>query len=155
MTVHESLSAAACTKRTLGRCHSGLSRMRSSPEDVFSATMRTASLARDFQALAALVDPQMPCYLVVYIGDVQLDPAKPGVASATPLEVPREWVLISYVPQSCSSFEAKKMADNRAVLNAEFALTPTPRPTSTKARGGRPVVARRPEFPVNILLGRS
>ena len=41
--MQKSPSAAACTKRTLGRCHSGLSRIRISPALVLSATTRTAS----------------------------------------------------------------------------------------------------------------
>lgn len=75
------------------------------------ATMRTASLARDFQQLAAMAEPDTPCYFVVYVGDV----------GAAPLAVPSatgNWALFSYVPSTCSSFEARKMADNRAGLKA-------------------------------------
>jgi hypothetical protein len=71
------------------------------------ATMRTASLARDFQAIAAMVDADTPCYLVVYVGD-----ANGGGSNAS------RWALFSYVPSSCTSFEARKMADNRAGLKA-------------------------------------
>ena len=78
-------------------------------------TLRSASLSRDFSGVASLVDAEQPCYLVVYVGDVQ-DPSKPTATSG--VEPSREWVLISYVPSSCSSFEAKKMADNRAGLKA-------------------------------------
>ena len=78
------------------------------------STLRTVSLSRDFNAVSAMVDPAVPCYLVVYVGDVQqLDAPKP-----VGMEVPKEWMLISYVPSSCTSFEAKKMADNRAGLKA-------------------------------------
>lgn len=73
------------------------------------ATMRTASLARDFQALAAMVDPTTPAYLLVFVGDVPERPA--GLPNAN-------WLLISYVPSTCSSNEARKMADNRAGLKA-------------------------------------
>merc|ERR1719393_570703 len=51
------------------------------------ATMRTASLARDFQALSAMVDPGVPCYLAVFVGDVP-ERATGGNAN---------WLLISYV----------------------------------------------------------
>ena len=74
------------------------------------ATLRTVSLARDFQALSAMVDPAVPCYLVVYVGDI---PERPAGASPQ-----ANWLLISYVPSTCSSFEARKMADNRAGLKA-------------------------------------
>ena len=77
---------------------------------------RTVSLSRDFVAVAGMVEPTRPCYLVVYVGDAQHLDSKP--ASATLGEQPREWVLISYVPSSCSQFEAKRMADNRAGLKA-------------------------------------
>jgi len=67
--------------------------------------------------MSKMVDPAHPCYLVVYVGDVQLEPGK-AAAAASSLEPARDWVLISYVPSSCSAFEAKKMADNRAGLKA-------------------------------------
>ena len=52
------------------------------------ATMRTASLARDFQALAAMVDPTTPAYLLVFVGDVPERPA--GLPNAN-------WLLISRI----------------------------------------------------------
>jgi len=74
------------------------------------ATMRTASLARDFSALSAMIDPKGPCYLAVFVGDVPERPASAGPNA--------NWLLISYVPSTCTSFEARKMADNRAGLKA-------------------------------------
>lgn len=76
------------------------------------ATLRTASLARDFQALASMVDPAAPCYLVVYVGDV------PEIRAAQRDATVGSWMLVAYVPSTCSSFEARKMADNRAGLKA-------------------------------------
>ena len=76
------------------------------------SVLRTPSLARDFQALAAMVEPTRPCYIAAYVGDVNID-AGGGDGAATRRN---QWVLIAYVPSECSSFEAKKMADNRAGL---------------------------------------
>mmetsp|Transcript_84601 Transcript_84601/g.168937 ORF Transcript_84601/g.168937 Transcript_84601/m.168937 type:complete len:208 (-) Transcript_84601:335-958(-) len=56
-----------------------------------------------------MVEPDRSCYLVAYVGDVQ----QPSAAPSPPAG---EWVLIAYVPSTCTSFEAKKMADNRANL---------------------------------------
>ena len=74
------------------------------------AVRRTASLSKDFGSVAALVQPDASCYLAVFIGDVQAQ-----TASADPKA---QWVLISYVPSTCSTKEIKKMADNRAALKA-------------------------------------
>lgn len=84
------------------------------------SSLRTASLSRDFGSVANMVDPEAPCYLVVYVGDVQqtLEAGRGAASSALELQVLRDWILISYVPSSCSSFEAKKMADNRSALKA-------------------------------------
>ena len=78
------------------------------------SVLRTVSLSRDFAALATLVEPDTPCYLVVYVGDVQ----QQTLPSQPQQQAPSEgaWVLISYVPATCSSFEAKKIADNRATI---------------------------------------
>ena len=73
------------------------------------AVRRTASLSKDFSAVAALVQPDAACYLAVFVGDVQ--------AQASP-DAKAQWVLISYVPSTCSTKEIKKMADNRAALKA-------------------------------------
>ena len=76
------------------------------------ATLRTASLARDFSALASMVDAAVPCYIVVYVGDV------PEIRAAQRDATVGSWMLVSYVPSTCSTFEARKMADNRAGLKA-------------------------------------
>jgi hypothetical protein len=73
------------------------------------AALRTASLARDFQSLSSMIDPTAPCYLAVYVGDV---PERPQAGPRA------NWLLVSYVPSTCTSFEARKMADNRAGLKA-------------------------------------
>ena len=73
------------------------------------AALRTASLARDFQSLSSMIDPTAPCYLVVFVGDV---PERPQAGPKA------NWLLVSYVPSTCSSFDARKMADNRAGLKA-------------------------------------
>ena len=80
------------------------------------SVVRSVSLSRDFAALATLVEPDKPCYLVVYVGDVQ----QPTQPSPQQQQAPSDgaWVLISYVPSTCSSFEAKKMADNRATFKS-------------------------------------
>ena len=81
------------------------------------STLRTPSLSRDFVSVSKMVDPEVPCYLAVYVGDVQqtLEAGRPS-AAASGMQEPRDWILISYVPSTSSSFEAKKMADNRAGL---------------------------------------
>ena len=76
---------------------------------------RTPSLSRDFTALASMVDPDVPCYLLVYVGDA---PRQTAAAAAAYEPGVKDWALISYVPASSSSYAAKKMADNRAGLKA-------------------------------------
>ena len=72
------------------------------------SVLRTVSLSRDFQALAAMVETDTPCYIITYVGDVQHTAEGAG----------GDWMLITYVPSTTASFEAKKMADNRAALKA-------------------------------------
>ena len=78
------------------------------------STSRTTSLSRDFQSLAALVDADSMCYLVVYVGDLHRSPSAVGMK-----EEPA-WVLISYVPEMCSATLAKRTADNRAGLKVRL-----------------------------------
>ena len=75
---------------------------------------RTVSLARDFQALAGTVDSDQPCYIAIHVGDVELD----GAATTVTAQGKAKWCLLTYVPPTCSAFEAKRMADNRAGLKA-------------------------------------
>ena len=78
------------------------------------STLRTVSLSRDFQALSAMVEPDAACYIVVFVGDVHQ-----GVAGdAHDSKDKAKWVLVSFVPSTCSDFEAKAMADNRAAVKA-------------------------------------
>jgi len=77
------------------------------------SVLRSVSLSRDFQALAAMIEPDRPCYIAAYVGDVQQPGGPPPLAAGS-----GDWVLIAYVPSMCTSFEAKKLADNRAHLKA-------------------------------------
>jgi hypothetical protein len=72
------------------------------------SVLRTVSLSRDFQALAAMIETDQPSYIITYVGDVQ----------HTAEGASGDWILITYVPSTTASFEAKKMADNRAALKA-------------------------------------
>lgn len=74
---------------------------------------RTQSLSRDFQSLAAVVDPDTMCYLAMYVGDLHR-----GSMLGTGKDDAAQWVLISYVPESCTAVMAKRVADNRAGLKA-------------------------------------
>lgn len=74
---------------------------------------RTQSLSRDFQSLAAVVDPDTMCYLAIYVGDLHR-----GSMLGAGKDDTAQWVLISYVPESCTAVMAKRMADNRAGLKA-------------------------------------
>lgn len=74
---------------------------------------RTQSLSRDFQSLAAAVDPDTTCYLVVYVGDLHR-----GSMLGAGKDDAAQWVLISYVPESSTAVMAKRMADNRPGLKA-------------------------------------
>ena len=76
---------------------------------------RTASLSRDFQSLASMVDAEQACYLVVFVGD--LHGGSLGTV-ATASSDAAKWILISFVPESTTASLAKKMADNRAGLKA-------------------------------------
>ena len=73
------------------------------------AVRRTVSLSKDFIATAALVQPSVPCYLIMFVGDV----------SQVKLPDPKaQWLLVSYVPAAASPLLMKQMADNRAGLKA-------------------------------------
>ena len=76
---------------------------------------RTASLSRDFQSLASMVDAEQACYLVVFVGD--LHGGSLGTVSTASSDAAK-WILISFVPESTTASLAKKMADNRAGLKA-------------------------------------
>lgn len=73
------------------------------------STLRTVSLSRDFQALSAVVEPDVTSYLVVFVGDVHQGKVQDGDA---------KWVLVSFVPNTTSASESKKMAENRSVVKA-------------------------------------
>ena len=79
------------------------------------STRRTASLSRDFQSVAATVEPDQKCYIVVYVGD--LNKTRSSLGQPKPAQQ-GEWVLIAYVPETCTAADAKQMADNRAGLKA-------------------------------------
>ena len=76
---------------------------------------RTASLSRDFQSLASMVDADAVCYLVAFVGDLH------GGPSSASNSDPAKWILISFVPESCTAQLAKKMADNRTGLKVRRA----------------------------------
>ena len=65
-----------------------------------SSTLRTASLARDFQALSALVDPEKPCYLVVYVGDAPRQAGSSG--SGASAIVVMQWLPHVHLDFSCA-----------------------------------------------------
>jgi hypothetical protein len=74
---------------------------------------RTASLSRDFQSLASMVEAEQACYLLAFVGD--LHGGSLGTV-ATSNSDPAKWILISFVPESCTASLAKRMADNRTGL---------------------------------------
>jgi len=76
---------------------------------------RTASLSRDFQSVAQMVDSDAPCYLVLYVGDLHR-----GSMTGKPMDKDdaAQWVLVAYVPESSTAIQAKRFADNRAGLKA-------------------------------------
>lgn len=76
---------------------------------------RTASLSRDFQSLASMVEAEQACYLLAFVGD--LHGGSLGTV-ATSNSDPAKWILISFVPESCTASLAKRMADNRTGLKA-------------------------------------
>ncbi len=78
--------------------------------------VRSVSLSRDFQGLSELVAPDTPCYLLVYVGDVQQAGSIPGMSAEG-----GDWMLVAHVPSTCSAFEAKRLADARTALKAELA----------------------------------
>jgi hypothetical protein len=78
---------------------------------------RTASLSRDFQSLASMVELDKMCYLVAFVGDLHRTPGIADYASSAQ-EDPAKWVLVSFVPESCTAAMAKRMADNRNGLKA-------------------------------------
>lgn len=78
---------------------------------------RTASLSRDFQSLASMVELDTMCYLVAFVGDLHRTPGIADYASSAQ-EDPAKWVLVSFVPESCTAAMAKRMADNRNGLKA-------------------------------------
>ena len=80
------------------------------------SVLRTVSLSRDFSAVQAMVEPEQPCYIAVFVGDVQHQQPQPQLQPPPPHVPQQDWVLIAYVPSTCSSFEAKKMADGRVGL---------------------------------------
>ena len=70
---------------------------------------RSASLSRDFQHAAMLVEPDAICYIVLYVADLhEHGQAKDKAA----------WVLLTYVPDACGSVMSKKAQDNRDGLKA-------------------------------------
>jgi len=86
---------------------------------------RTASLSRDFQSLASMVEAEQACYLLAFVGD--LHGGSLGTV-ATSNSDPAKWILISFVPESCTASLAKRMADNRTGLKVRAGLGTSPRP---------------------------
>ena len=82
---------------------------------------RTASLSRDFQSLASMVEAEQACYLVAFVGDLH-GGSMGGVATSN--MDPAKWILISFVPESISASLAKRMADNRTGLKVRRAPNP-------------------------------
>ena len=80
---------------------------------------RTASLSRDFQSLASMVEAEQACYLLAFVGD--LHGGSLGTV-ATSNSDPAKWILISFVPESCTASLAKRMADNRTGLKVRAGL---------------------------------
>ena len=79
---------------------------------------RTASLSRDFQAAAGLVSADALCYLVLFVGDLHDGGSFLGGGAAAASASSSGWVLVTYVPDSCSSLDAKKATDNKDGLKA-------------------------------------
>ena len=79
------------------------------------AVSRSASISRDFNALSELVsgEPDRACYLILFVADLR-------PSAANDQHGDQQWLLLSYVPSSCSAFEAKRMAEARAALKADL-----------------------------------
>jgi hypothetical protein len=82
-------------------------------KELGTAVPRTSSLAHDFQAASGLVAPSLPCYLLLFVGDIHSGAVPPGATDPH-----SRWVLVSFAPQSCSAEVAKLVAANREGLKA-------------------------------------